>query len=113
MSPRSDSGAKRPNGVSAEIVAIQGELGSFSHQAALQMLPAGKVLPCAVSLQVFEALQKRRADCAVIPIENSLAGPVTEHYDLLLEFSTYIEREYSLRIVHNLIAPPGATLRTI
>ncbi len=77
------------------------------------MLPRAKVLPCAVSLQVFEALQTRRADCAVIPIENSLAGPVTEHYDLLLEFSTYIEREYSLRIVHNLIAPPGATLRTV
>ncbi len=96
-----------------EVVAIQGEPGSFSHQAALQMLPGARILPCAVSLQVFEALQSRKVDCAVIPIENSLAGPVTEHYDLLLEFPTYIEREHNLRIGHNLIAAPGAPLKTI
>ena len=88
-------------------IAIQGELGSFSHQAATEMLPKARVVPCAVSRLVFEALDSARVDGAVIPIENSLAGSVTEHYDLLLEYSCYIEREYRLRIVHNLIAAPG------
>src|SRR5581483_3275835 len=56
-------------------VAIQGELGSFSHAAAGQMLPGCSVVPCAVSLDVFNALRARRVDAAVIPIENTLAGP--------------------------------------
>ena len=88
-------------------IAIQGELGSFSHQAAIAMVPKARVLPCMVSRNVFEALDTGRADAAVIPIENSLAGSVTEHYDLLLEYPCYIERESRLRIVHNLIAAPG------
>src|SRR5437588_1192443 len=91
-------------------VAIQGELGSFSHQAATQILPKAGVVPCAASRIVFEALDSSSVDGAVIPIENSLAGSVTEHYDLLLEYSCYIEREYRLRIVHNLIAAPGTRL---
>src|SRR6266853_2949585 len=94
-------------------VAIQGELGSFSHQAAAKMLPEPRVVPCTVSRIVFEALDSARVDGAVIPIENSLAGSVTEHYDLLLEYSCYIEREYRLRIVHNLIAVRGTKLRDV
>src|SRR5437588_3580276 len=88
-------------------VAIQGELGSFSHQAATEMLPKARVVPCTVSRNVFDALDSKRVDAAVIPIENSLAGSVTEHYDLMLGYRCYIEREYRLRIVHNLIAAPG------
>ncbi len=42
--------------------------------------------------------------------ENSLAGPVAEHYDLLLTHDAAIERESMLRIRHNLIGVPGATL---
>ena len=44
---------------------------------------------------------------AVIPIENSLAGSVAEHFDLLLAREVFIQREFRLRIVHNLIAAPG------
>ena len=46
-------------------------------------------------------------DGAVIPIENSLAGSVAEHLDLLLGREVHIVREFRLRIVHNLIALPG------
>lgn len=53
---------------------------------------------------------KKEAQAAVIPIENTLAGPVTEHYDLLLEHPLFIRREHRLRIRHNLIAAPGAKL---
>lgn len=92
-------------------VAIQGELGSFSHTAALQLAPRFEVLPCAVSRDVFAALKKGTAASAVIPIENSLAGSVAEHFDLLLEHDFWIERELRLRIEHNLIAVPGVAVR--
>jgi len=91
-------------------IAIQGELGSFSHEAAETMLPRAKVVPCARSLEVFDRVQRGTVDGAVIPIENSLAGSVAEHFDLLLSRDVHVVREFRLRIVHNLIALPGTKL---
>jgi prephenate dehydratase len=94
-------------------IAIQGELGSFSHQAAEAMLPLAKVVPCARSLEVFDRVRRGAVDGAVIPIENSLAGSVAEHFDLLLGRDVHILREFRLRIVHNLIALPGTRLANV
>jgi prephenate dehydratase len=94
-------------------VAIQGEAGAFSHEAARRMVPGCSIVPCARSIEVFNRLKRGSVDVAVIPIENSLAGPVTEHFDLLLTHNFFIQREFSLRIVHNLIAAPGVKLRDV
>jgi prephenate dehydratase len=94
-------------------VAIQGELGSFSHEAARRLLPSAKIVPCSLSAEVFEKLVSGAVQAAVIPIENSLAGPVTEHYDLLLANDVFIHREMRLRIQHCLIASPGSRIRNI
>jgi prephenate dehydratase len=94
-------------------VAIQGELGSFSHEAVLTFLGRQNVLPCVLSARVFDALQEKQCDAALIPLENSLAGSVAEHYDLLLSRQVFIEREYRLRIRHNLIAAPGVKLKQL
>ena len=91
-------------------IAIQGELGSFSHEAALAMEPHASIVPCAVSADVFRLLATDPGLAAVIPIENSLAGSVTEHFDLLFAADVQIEREFLLRIRHNLIGVPGATI---
>lgn len=94
-------------------VAIQGEPGSFSHEAAGNVFPEATILPCSLSLDVFQALSKKEVSAAVIPIENSLAGSVVEHYDLLLHQDVAIESESLLRIRHNLIAVPGSGLDRI
>lgn len=94
-------------------VAIQGESGAFSHEAALALAPGAKLLPCALSAEVFACLADGSADAAVIPIENSLAGSVLEHYDLLLAHPVQIEGEYLLRIRHNLIAPHGTSIEQL
>lgn len=91
-------------------VAIQGEPGSFSDQAARTMLPRARIVPCPLSADVFERVVSGAVQAAVIPIENSLAGSVTEHLDLLLENPVGIEREFRLRIEHCLIAPPGVKI---
>src|ERR1700761_6399565 len=88
-------------------VAIQGEAGSFSHEAAKRMVKSCTVISCSHSVEVFDRLKHGSADAAVIPIENSLAGSVTEHFDLLLSRNVFIQREFRLRIVHNLIAAPA------
>jgi prephenate dehydratase len=94
-------------------IAIQGEPGSFSHEAALKFSPEATILPCAISQEVFLAVEERRVDAAAIPIENSLAGSVVEHYDLLLTHEVSVERESLLRIRHNLIVVPGTRLDQI
>jgi prephenate dehydratase len=94
-------------------IAIQGELGSFSHQAAEAMVPGAKIIPCARSLEVFDHVGRGTVGGAVIPIENSLAGSVAEHFDLLLSREVHIIREFRLRIVHNLIALPGTKFRDL
>jgi prephenate dehydratase len=94
-------------------VAIQGELGAFSHEAAKRMVPGCTVVPCARSLEVFDRIERGSVGAAVIPIENSLAGSVAEHFDLLLARDVFIQKEFLLRIVHNLIAAPGANFQDI
>jgi prephenate dehydratase len=94
-------------------VAIQGERGSFSHEAAEKMLPRCTVVPCARSAEVFDRVEAGSAQAAVIPIENTLAGTVAEHADLLVTRDVFIQAEYLLRIVHNVIAAPGVKMASL
>jgi prephenate dehydratase len=94
-------------------IAIQGEPGSFSHEAALKLVSDAVIVPCSLSADVFNALSRGSVEAAVIPIENSLAGSVLEHFDLLLSHDVIVVRETLLRIRHNLIAVSGATIGDI
>jgi prephenate dehydratase len=94
-------------------IAIQGERGSFSHEAAERMLPRCSVVPCARSAEVFDRVEGGTVDAAVIPIENTLAGTVAEHADLLVSCNVFIQAEYLLRIIHNVIAAPGVPLTSV
>jgi prephenate dehydratase len=94
-------------------IAIQGETGAFSHEAALKFVPDADVVPCSLSAEVFAALDEGRVDVAAIPIENSLAGSVLEHFDLLLAHQVKVVSETLLRIRHNLIAIAGAKIDAV
>jgi prephenate dehydratase len=94
-------------------IAIQGEPGSFSHEATMKLVADARIVPFSLSAEVFEAVSSGSVEAAVIPIENSLAGSVSEHFDLLLTHDVKVERETLLRIRHNLIAIFGATVADI
>ncbi len=94
-------------------VAIQGEPGSFSHEAAKKLNADAEIAPFSLSAEVFAALANGAVEAAVIPIENSLAGSVLEHFDLLLAHDVQVERETLLRIRHNLIALAGSSMDDI
>jgi prephenate dehydratase len=88
--------------------AFQGERGAFSEDAARQLLgPTVETLAYRSFDEMFDAVSAGVADCAVAPIENSLAGSVIRNYDLLEERELTIIGETNVRIVHNLIAPAG------
>jgi prephenate dehydratase len=94
-------------------IAIQGEPGSFSHEAAMKLVAGAVIVPCSLSADAFSALVKGTVEAAVIPIENSLAGSVSEHFDLLFSNDVTVERETLLRIRHNLIAISGTHIGEI
>ncbi|MFZ0744590.1 MAG: prephenate dehydratase [Terracidiphilus sp.] len=94
-------------------VAIQGEPGSFSHEAAMKLDAEALIVPFSLSADAFAALSRGDVDAAAIPIENSLAGSVLEHFDLLLAHEVTVERETLLRIRHNLIAISGTAIDDI
>jgi prephenate dehydratase len=104
--------AKRDQGAGMKI-AIQGEAGSFSHEAAMNLAADAVIVPFSLSAEAFAALVAGTVDAAVIPIENSLAGSVSEHFDLLLAHDVRVERETLLRIRHNLIVISGALIGEI
>jgi prephenate dehydratase len=101
---------KAPRRRQGLLVAFQGERGAFSEEAARKLLGASiEVLPCQRFEDVFRALDRKKVRAAVIPIENTLHGSVHENYDHLLQFNLPIVGETNVRIIHNLIAPPGVT----
>ncbi|WP_034453018.1 prephenate dehydratase [Butyrivibrio sp. AE2032] len=61
----------------------------------------------------FGALEDGSADYAVLPIENSTAGIVSEIYDLLTEYENYIVGEQIIEIRHCLLGLPGAQISDI
>jgi prephenate dehydratase len=95
-------------------VAIQGDIGSYSEEAALSMLGREiEVHRCEHFREVFEITSAGQTNCCVVPIENSLAGSIHKNYDLLLRHKLKIVREANLHIQHNLIGVPGVAFEEI
>jgi prephenate dehydratase len=110
------------NGAGTEVTSMgaritasfQGERGAFSEDAARNLVgPAVQTIACRTFEEMFEAVSSGKADCAVAPIENSLAGSVHKNYDLLQEHDLTIVGETKVKIVHNLIALPGVALAEV
>jgi len=95
-------------------VAFQGENGAFSELAAVKYFSAQvRTVAFADFEKVFNAIQKGRVDCGIIPVENSLAGSIHQNYDLLLKYPLSIVGEIKLRISHNLIANHRTRIKDI
>ncbi|MDB5681725.1 MAG: prephenate dehydratase [Sphingomonas bacterium] len=84
-------------------VAFQGAPGANSHVAALEAFPDGLPLPCFSFEDAIDAVKDGRADCAVIPIENSLHGRVADMHFLLPESGLAITGEHFLPIRYALM----------
>ncbi|MCW3834554.1 prephenate dehydratase [Sphingomonas canadensis] len=85
-------------------VAFQGAPGANSHVAALQAFPDGLPLPCFSFEDAIDAVKEGAADCAIIPIENSLHGRVADIHFLLPESGLVITGEHFLPIKYELAA---------
>ncbi len=95
-------------------VAIQGERGAFSEEAALKLLGSSvKIVPTKDFPHMFSSVSRHRAHLCLAPMENSLVGSIYRNYDLLLQYGFTIRGEVYLRVVHCLIAPVGTFLEDV
>ncbi len=95
-------------------VVFQGAEGAYS-QAAMEQFFGDQINSFHVDTfrDAMSAIDEGSADFAVLPIENSTAGIVSEIYDLLVEFENYIVGEQIIRIEHCLLGVPGTKLEDI
>jgi prephenate dehydratase len=94
-------------------IAFQGEPGANSHIACNEAYRGYEPLPCATFEDAFAAVRTGRAVLAMIPIDNSVAGRVADIHHLMPRSGLHIVSEWFLPVQHQLMAPKGATLKTI
>jgi prephenate dehydratase len=94
-------------------IAFQGELGANSHIACNEAYRGYQPLPCPTFEDAFAAVRSGRAELAMIPIDNSVAGRVADIHHLMPQSKLHIVAEWFLPVQHQLMAPKGATLKTI
>jgi len=94
-------------------IAFQGEPGANSHIACREAYPRYEPLPCPTFEDAFAAVRTGRAQLAMIPIDNSLAGRVADIHHLMPRSGLAIVGEWFLPVQHQLMALKGASLKTI
>ncbi|MBO0764065.1 MAG: prephenate dehydratase, partial [Hyphomicrobiaceae bacterium] len=112
LTPKPRPSAQR-TGQAAQRVSYQGEPGANSHLACREMYPDLKAVACATFEDALAAVKTGEARYAMIPIENSVAGRVADIHHLLPGAGLFIVGEHFLRVRHQLLAIPGASLETV
>lgn len=96
------------------VTAYLGPEGSYSHVAAQKLTPNANLLPYGNFSKVFSAVNSGEADFAVIPIENTLNGGISQNIDFLQSYGKlFAFKEYAVKIDHRLFMRGGAELKKI
>lgn len=97
------------------VVAFQGLPGAYSEQSIRQHF--GETLvetyPCKSFSELFDAIQTGKVKYGMQPVENALAGAVSQAHELLLDFDLRIQAEVILHVHHALLVPPGTAIEDI
>ena len=94
-------------------IAIQGELGAYSHIAAENLYKGAEIKTCSTFEETFKQAYNDPQFKIVIPIENSLAGRVADIHYLLPKYKLQIHGEYFQMVEHNLLCKPDAKIEDI
>ena len=94
-------------------IAYQGVPGAYSHIACRELFPNQEYVACDSFEIAMEMVSEGYADKAVIPVENSNAGRVSDVHFLLPDSGLHIVGEYFLRVEHQLLALKGAKIEDI
>ena len=113
VTPKARTSAPREARPAGLRVSYQGEPGANSHLACREVYPDLDAVPCATFEDALSAVKGGEARYAMIPIENSVAGRVADIHHLLPGAGLHIVGEHFLRVRHQLLGVPGASLGTV
>lgn len=94
-------------------VAYSGVEGAFANIAAERIFPDATAVACKDFKAAYDSVVNGECDCALLPIENSFNGDVSQVLDLSFFGSLYITGIYEFEVVQNLLGNSGATLGSI
>ncbi len=96
------------------LVAFQGVHGAYSEQAIRQHFgDTADVYPCPVLSDMFDAITEHKVTYAMLPVENALAGAVSQAYEMLMDSDLRIQGEVIVHVHHALLAPQGTKIEDI
>ena len=99
--------------ISPNLIAYQGMPGANSNIACQAAYPDMNGLPCRTFEDAFAAVHEKKAQLAMIPIDNTVAGRVADIHHLLPDSGLKIVGEHFQRVNHQLLGISGATLENI
>ena len=99
--------------MNTKIFSFQGVHGAYSELAGKNIYPDSKSIPCKTFEEMFESVRDKKANIAIVPIENSRSGRVGDTQRLIPESQLKIVGEYFLEVNHCLMGVPGSTLKDI
>ena len=94
-------------------IAFQGELGAFSHLAAIKFFPKSEIKTCQTFEECFRLASENSEYKIIIPLENSLAGRVADIHYLIPKYKLQIHAEHFQKVSHNLLGIKGSKLKDI
>lgn len=94
-------------------IAYQGVAGAYSHIASITVYPGQEYLPCDTFEKAMKLVSEGEADLAMIPVENSNAGRVSDVHFLLPQTGLHIIGEFFLPINHQLLGLPGTKIADV
>lgn len=94
-------------------IAFQGQHGAYHEQAALEVFPDAKTVPCETFVDTFQSTQKGETNLSVIAVDNTLAGRVADVHRLLPQSGLHIIGETFLTIRHALLGLKGAKIENL
>ena len=86
------------------VVGFQGEIGAYSEKAINLYFSKASSKAYKTFSDLFDALENEQIELAILPIENSIEGSVTESYELLLKSKVTVVGEINVKIEHCLIS---------
>lgn len=99
--------------MSKQKIVFQGFHGAYSDMACREVFPGMETLPSETFSDAFAAMADGRADLAMIPIDNTLAGRVADVHHLMPKSGLYIIGEHFLRVEHALLGVKGAKIEDL
>ena len=94
-------------------IAYQGVAGAYSHIASMTVYPNEEYVPCDTFEKAMKMVAEGEVDLAMIPVENSNAGRVSDVHFLLPQTGLHIIGEFFLPVHHQLLVLPGTKLEEV